>query len=115
MMTKLKDFWQQLWLKIQKTPWITLQGFLMVVVGLFFLALIIWSGPITKMIFPTTPFSATVNLTTTPVAQPTSSIPLEYHQDMRDTIINILGAVLVLLIIIIGTLTHMTYRRKKAS
>lgn len=112
-MTKLQNFWIGLKTKIQNTPWLTLQLFLTALVVLIFLGLIIWSGPISRLMAPDayapTP---TVSISTKPVPTETG-VPLEYRLNAQQPNINILGAGLMVLIVFVGTLTHLVYRKKK--
>jgi len=112
-MTTIRDFWERLRTGIQRTPWLTLQVFLMFVVALLFLVLIIWSEPISRIMLPVTPSLSANSTLPTPAAGTTTEIPLEYRQNALQTNINVIGAGLMVLIIVVGTLTHLAYRRKK--
>jgi Fe2+ transport system protein B len=111
-MARIKDFWLKIKTKIQHTPWLTLQLFLTILVLVIFLGLIIWNEPISKMMAPATA-SLTPNMTPTGLATETPSwIPAEYRQNTQQPNINILGASLMILIVFVGTLTHLSYRKK---
>jgi hypothetical protein len=112
-MTKLQDFWIRLKTRVRQTPWLTLQLFLTALVVFIFLGLIIWSGSISRLMAPEayspTP---TASMSTTAVSTETG-VPLEYRLNAQQPNINVLGAGLMVLIVFVGTLTHLAYRKKK--
>ncbi len=113
-MSKLQDFWNKLKARVQQTPWLTLQLFLTVLVVFIFLGLIIWNGPISRTLAPQAYVpTPTLSASTTPMPTETG-VPLEYRLNAQQPNINVLGAVLMVLIIFVGTLTHLAYRKKKA-
>jgi hypothetical protein len=111
-MTKLKDFWFRIRIRIQKTPWLTLQVILTVLVVLIFLSLILWSEPISRMMAPATPTLTPGPTVSIPTGVTPEGIPSEYRQNAQQPNINILGAGLMVLIVFVGTLTHLAYKKK---
>jgi hypothetical protein len=112
-MMKISDFWIKIKTRIQRTPWLTLQLFLTALVIFIFLGLIIWSGPISRIMAP-----QAYNMTPSPTASSTAAeaptgVPLEYRLNAQQPNINVLGAGLMVLIVFVGTLTHLAYRKKK--
>jgi len=112
-MTKIIDFWVKIKTRIQQTPWLTLQLFLTALVIFIFLGMIIWNGPISRFMAP-----QAYDLTPSPTASSTEAetptgVPLEYRLNAQQPNINVVGAGLMVLIVFVGTLTHLAYRKKK--
>ena len=112
-MMKIRDFWIKTKIRIQQTPWLTLQLFLTVLAIFIFLGLIIWSGTISRSMAPEV-YNATASpiILTTAETTPTG-LSLEYRQNAQQPNINVLGAGLMVLIVFVGTLTHLAYRKKR--
>jgi hypothetical protein len=112
-MAKIIGFWTKLKTRIQQTPWLTLQLFLTALVVFIFLGLIIWSGPISRLMAPEA-FNLTPSATLSATAAETpTGVPLVYRLNAQQPNINVLAAGLMVLIVFIGTLTHLAYRKKK--
>ncbi len=112
-MSTIQDFWNRFKDRVRRTPWLTLQLFVTALVVFVFLGLIVWNGPISRMLAPEA-YKPTqmISASTTPMPTETG-VPLEYRLNAQQPNINVLGAILMVFIIFVGTLTHLAYRKNK--
>jgi hypothetical protein len=113
-MAKITAFWAKIKTRIQQTPWLTLQLFLTALVVFIFLGLIIWSNPISQLMAPEAYGQTSSSPVLTTVAVTPTGVPLVYRLNAQQPNINVLAAGLMVLIVFVGTLTHLAYRKKKS-
>lgn len=107
----MKSWWKKITSRFKKPAWITWQSFLVILVIVFFVVVMIWSEPLSKLI--TTPTKTLSPWRYTPTVKPgtPTPIPVELQESPSQTNGIILGGVILVLIIVIGAVSRMLMHR----
>ncbi|MGD0707848.1 MAG: hypothetical protein ABSA51_05285 [Anaerolineaceae bacterium] len=98
----------------KNTYWPTPQILIMAVIGLLFLVMLVWSEPFTDLYMRPHPTATQLAVTSTPLPPgvPTP-LPEKYIQTNQQTDTIIIGATLLLLIILGGTMSFILRNRRR--
>jgi hypothetical protein len=117
-MASFKVFWQKIVNKIKLPGWLTWQSFLVILVIVLFVVVMIWSEPLAKIISPRATATSSI-IRITPTVKPGTPTPIPEELLESDTQTNgiILGAVILVLIVVIGAVSRMIFhgRNRKSS
>lgn len=92
--------------------WLTPQLFLMAGIGLVFIVLLVWTQPFTTLYYPPTHTPELATRTPLPPGAPTP-FPIEYVQTDGQTDTIIVGAILLVLIVLLGIVSYILMSRHR--
>lgn len=103
--------WQRFLQKLKTFRWLNVRFILFLLVAVLFLFLLFWGEPITHFLSDTENQSVQAVLTPSSISGTQVEIPPEVILINRQINLDVIGAVILVLVIVIGTLTNILYKR----
>ena len=110
-MKPIKESWQLFLQKLKTFRWLNVRFVLFLIVAVLFLFLLFWGEPITHFLSDTENQSVQTVLTPSSISGIQVEIPPEVISINRQINLDVIGAVILVLVIVIGTLTNILYKR----
>lgn len=110
-MKPIKESFRLFIQKLKTFKWLNVRVTLFVVVAVLFLFLLVWGEPITHFLSDTENQSIQAVLTPSSISGSQVEIPPEVISINRQINLDVIGAIILVLVIIVGTLTNILYKR----
>jgi hypothetical protein len=110
-MKPIKESWQRFVQKLRTFTWLNVRSVLFLVVAVLFLFLLFWGEPITHFLSDTENQSVQTVLTPSSISGTHIVIPPEVISINNQINLDVIGAIILFLVIVTGTLTTILSKR----